>query len=167
MKIKIPLSRSKKMKFESITYLSRHMYLDFFLLNIIFDASEKFQKLFSQQAFSNFSRNFLQWRPNRDRRYFVVVLLPWLESWKECSSKLVANRVSKSHSLEGLCNGTALPAERFWWKTARWPASAIRSRKLSINVATIKAWARPTLEILPDHKTKLTNISQNALTHIF
>ena len=52
------------------------------------------------------------------------------------------------------CNGMALPPERFWWKTARWPASAIRSRKLSINVATIKAWARPTLEILPDHKTK-------------
>ena len=47
------------------------------------------------------------------------------------------------------CNATALPPERFWWKATRRPASAIRSRKLSINVATIKAWARPTLEILP------------------
>ena len=35
-------------------------------------------------------------------------------------------------------NGTALAPEKFWWKTARWPALVIWNRKLSINIATIK-----------------------------
>ena len=72
--------------------------------------------------------------------------------WPQASAKDGA-RCLKSFKFTSYCNGTALPPERFRWMTARWPASAIRSRKLSINVATIEAWARPTLEILPDHKT--------------
>ena len=65
------------------------------------------------------------------------------------------------------CNGMALPRERFWWMTARWPASAIRSRKLSINVASIKAWARPTLEILPKSQNHTNEYLAKCVTSCF
>ena len=65
------------------------------------------------------------------------------------------------------CNGTSLPPERFWWMTARWPASAIRSRKLSINVATIKAWVRPTLEILPKSQNHTNEYLTKCVTSYF
>ena len=51
--------------------------------------------------------------------------------------------------------------------TARWPASAIRSRKLSINVATIKAWARPTLEILPKSQNYTNEYLAKCVTSYF
>ena len=65
------------------------------------------------------------------------------------------------------CNGTALPPERSWRTTARWTASAIRSRKLSINVATIKAWARPTLEILPKSQNHTNKYLAKCVTSYF
>ena len=65
------------------------------------------------------------------------------------------------------CNGTALPPERFCRMTTRWPASAIRSRKLSINVAIIKAWARPTLEILPKSQNHTNEYFAKCVTSYF
>ena len=114
-------------------------------------------------SFSNFllgsNRN---WR--RNSLYFIFVD----RFLRVTAFEPTALLVERVQNISIYCNGMALPPERFWWKTARWPASAIRSRQAKYQCRDHKRLSQTNAwDPFQNHKTKLTSISQNALTHIF